>query len=295
MYLNPWKAAGAPHMMQAGTAVGRTFYVNSNVGSDAATNTGQDPASPLDTITHALTLCDTGANDYIFVQRVDNTAETWPIAVTISYVHIIGTPFQASPTPRITPDEDAHGFDITGGGGVEIAGFNFSTDDEGWMKACIHVGPAGSWMNHIHHNWFAWDDEAYDCISLDGAIQTFIHDNYMGAHGFTRYGIHDGVAGASDRTIIRDNYIAQAGNVHQGTYGIYCQSHDQSVVLDNYFRTEGSGNGEAIYASGSTCTFIGNHAANGVAAACATNPYLDLADNNHWSENYSNQTPQAPA
>lgn len=279
-----------PHMRNP--AAGQIFYVHrASEGADDA-NDGRTPQTAFLTMEHALSRCTTGANDYIYVLRHDAATETWPITVSIAYVHIIGTPYQATPTPAFRPNTDNHGINITGGGGVEIAGFIFSMDHT-YGDACIRVGD-NSWMNHIHHNWFAWDSEAYDCI-VDYGEQTRIHDNLMGAHGFTHYGIWLDPSGG--RRHIHDNVIIQNGIEEQGTRCVHAQGH-ANVIVNNVFQCAAGANGEAIQAAGGTANSLidGNHAAGPAAGMGAFNPYREVlgAAASYWGINYAANAPVLP-
>jgi len=231
-----------------------------------------------------------GANDYIFVARIQVDAEPWPIDVPHSYVHIIGTPDQGSPSPLVAPDENAHGFDVTSGGGVEIAGFLFS-QDKAWLKACINA-TAGSWMDNFHHNFFAWSSEAYDGILLGGGGgQTWIHDSYFGAHGFEHWGVY--VADPMGRTRIEDNVFIVSGNSVTGANGIVIGSANQCVIRNNVFQVPDSAAGEAIYITGSTHTITGNVAMSGKVAP-TLNPYRDTGAGSAWGANYIGIAPAYP-
>jgi len=283
-----WYGFGAAHYTRT-PAAGTAYYVTdaANGGDDA--NDGLTPNTPFLTITHALTQCVAGANDYIFVFRVDLAEETWPITISKSYVHLIGTPDQASPTPFIAPQDDNHGIILTAGG-VEIAGFNFGAT-AAHLEACIYCGTA-QWMNHIHHNFFAWSTEAYDCIRLEGSpVNTSIHHNYFGLHGFDRYGI----LASTGRINIENNVFFVAGRIVTGSEGIRASSDFGGVIRNNVFRVPGSLAGEAIHLTGGVGFLVdGNHAMEGVAATASTNPYQEDGTN-HWGLNYSNQTAQLPA
>lgn len=273
---------------------GQIFYVHraSNGGDDA--NDGRTPQTAMLTIEEALDRCTTGANDYIYVMRHDAATETWPITVSKSYVHIIGTPFQASPTPLIQPNTDNHGFNLTGGGGVEIAGFNFGMDHT-YVDACINQ--AAGWMNHIHHNWFAWSTEAHDCIRLaGGGGQTRINNNFFGAHGFDGYAI-EWMDNSTGRVHIHDNVIIVEGMETQGVRGIHMTGH-ANVVLRNTFLVPASAHGEAISAGGAGNALIDhNHAAGPAAGMGGNNPYGEVAGSvNYWGANWASNAlvlPQA--
>jgi hypothetical protein len=288
---------GGAHFVKHPTP-GDVFYVTDAARGGSNDNDGLTPATPFLTITYALTQL-TGLRDsYIFVQRTTLASETWPITVTQAYLHLIGTPDQGSPTPAIRPQDNNHGLQIDAGG-CEIAGFIFSATAAN-QDACIYVGSAGQqWQTHIHHNFFAWDSEAYDCIYLDNqACQTRIHDNYFGAHGFDRYGITCDTNVGVERTIIEDNVFIVDGRIVTGSEGIHLWLNSTGVITGNYFACPDSAVGEAIHitpGAGGQALITGNYAMSGVGAAMGNNPYQDEDDRNHWGLNYDNQTARLPA
>lgn len=281
-----WYGFGAAHYTRT-PAAGTAYYVTDAANGGDDTNDGLTPNTAFLTITQALTQVTAGANDYIFVFRTTAASETWPIAMDTSYVHLIGTPDQATPTPLILPDEDAHGIVLTAGG-CEIAGFNFggtATD----LKANIYCETA-QWMNHIHHNFFAWSTESYDCIYLTGApVQTRINDNYFGCHGFDRYGIYF----SSGRINIEDNVFFQEGRIVSGTSAIFGSTDFGGVIRNNVFRCLDSAAGEAITVGGTGLLITGNYAMEGVAATMGNIPFQEDGTN-HWGLNYENQTARLP-
>jgi len=286
---------GGAHFIKHPTP-GDVFYVTDAARGGANANDGLTPLTPFLTITYAMTQL-TGVRDsYIFVQRTTIASETWPLEVTASYLHLIGTPDQGSPTPAIHPEGNEHGL-LVNAGGCEIAGFIFSAPAAD-LKSCIYVGETGQqWQTHIHHNFFAWDSEAYDCIWLENqAVQTRIHDNYFGAHGFDRYGIYGSTQVV--RTLIEDNVFLVDGREVTGSEGIRLWTGVNGAILNNKFTCPDSAIGEAIHittGAGGGCMIDGNHAMSGIAANMTNNPYQDADDLNHWGLNYDCQTVRLPA
>lgn len=289
---------GGAHFVRHPTP-GDVFYVTDAARGGSDTNDGLTPATPFLTITYALTQL-TGLRDsYIFVQRTTLASEAaWPIEITQAYLHLIGTPDQGSPTPAIRPQDNNHGL-LINAGGVEVAGFIFSATAAN-LDACIYVGDAAQqWQTHIHHNFFAWDSEAYDCIYLDNqACQTRIHDNYFGAHGFDHYGICNDPNLGVIRTVIEDNVFIVDGREVTGSEGINLWLGATGVIKGNVFACPDSAVGEAIHitpGAGGQALITGNYAMSGVAANMTNNPFQDEDDANHWGLNYDNQTARLPA
>jgi hypothetical protein len=282
---------GGAHYVRHPTP-GDVFYVTDAARGGADTNDGLTPATPFLTITYALTQL-TGLRDsYIFVQRTTPASETWPIEITQSYLHLIGTPDQASPTPGIMQNTNNHGI-LLSAGGIEIAGFLFKNDIT-YLKAGI-VCNSAQWMNHIHHNWFAWDGDAYDCIVLSGQpTQTAITDNYFGIHGFTNYAILGTAGGGVGRIRIERNVFFQQGRIRTGLKAINLSLDFGGIIRDNVFRCQDNAQGEAITVAGQNGLITGNYAMSGTGAAMGNNPFQEDGTN-HWGMNYENGAAQQPA
>jgi hypothetical protein len=283
-----WYGANQGSIMNE--VVGSVFYVHGSNGDDA--NDGLTPRTPFLTITHAVDQCTAWADDYIFVLSYPNMAagETFPIALDVHKVHLIGTTKQASPSPAIV-NNAGHSIQITAQN-VEVAGFNFGAEA---TSDCIQIVGA-QWQVHIHHNFFAWSDTCENCIMLSGQpTQTSIHDNYFGMHGYDGYAILGTADGGCGRINIERNVIFQQGRViTTGTGGINLNLDFGGVITDNYFRCRDNAAGEAIIVSGQNGLITNNHAMSGVAANMTNNPYQEDGDS-HWGLNYDNQTVRLPA
>lgn len=292
-----WYGFGGAHYMKHPTP-NAVFYVQDAARGGDDTNDGTTPYTPVLTITRALVLAAAlpaaiQRQVYILVARTTLASETWPISISQAYLHLIGTPDQASPTPAIRPQDDNHGL-VLAAGGIEVAGFIFSCPVAN-TDACIYSAAGQQWMNHIHHNFFAWDSEAYDCIRLENQQQQIsIHHNYFGAHGFDNYAIN--AVAAAGRTLIEDNVILVNGREMNGAGGIIMlPTSGAGVIRNNVFTVPGLAAGEAILLTGGQDQLVdGNHAMEGVGAAASTNPYQEDGAS-HWGLNYSNQTAQLPA
>jgi len=282
---------GGAHYVKHPTP-GDVFYVTDATRGGSDANDGLTPATPFLTITYAMTQL-TGLRDsYIFVQRTTPTAETWPITVTQAYLHLIGTPDQASPTPNIQQNTNNHGF-VLNAGGIEIAGFIFKNDIT-YLKAGIYASASQQWMNHIHHNFFAWDGDCYDCIVLENQqCQMSIHDNYFGMHGFTNYGILGTAGGGTSRINIERNVFFQQGRIRTGLKAINISLDFGAVIRDNVFRCQDNAAGEAITVAGQNGLITGNYAMSGTGAAMGNIPFQEDGTN-HWGLNYDNQTARLP-
>jgi hypothetical protein len=287
---------GSAHYLKH-PAANAVFYVQDAARGGSDTNDGLTPDSPFLTITYALTQAALlpVANQrqvYIFVQRTTLASETWPIEISQAYLHLIGTPDQASPTPAIRPQDDNHGL-VLAAGGIEVAGFLFSCPVAN-TDACIYSAAAQQWMNHIHHNYFAWDSEAYDCIRLDNQQQQVsIHHNYFGAHGFSNYAIN--ATTPAGRTLIEDNVILVKGREMDGAGGIIMHPvSGGGVIRNNAFTCPDSAHGEAINLTGGQDQMVdGNHAMSGTGATMTNEPYRDIGAS-HWGVNWTQNAVDLP-
>jgi len=289
---------GGAHYLKHPSANAVYYVQDAARGGDDANN-GISPDTPVLTITQALVLAAAlpaaiQRQVYIFVARTTVGSETWPITISQAYLHLIGTPDQASPTPAIRPDAGHHGL-VLGAGGIEVTGFLFQ-GLAGENDACIYSAAAQQWMNHIHHNFFAWDSVAYDCIRLDNQQQQIsIHHNYFGAHGFTNYAIE--ASTPAGRTLIENNVFLVKGREENGLGGIIMHPvSGGGVIRNNVFSVPDTANtGMAINLTGGQDQLVtGNYAMAGVDQMVAgAEPYRDLGAS-HWGLNYWSILPLMP-
>lgn len=283
-----WYGGGISLITGAQPGHGTIYYVDGTNGLN--TNDGLAFDSAFLTITYAISQCTAGVNDYIMVVGYPGAAvgETWPIAMTVSKVHLIGTPAQANPSPLITPVGDVDAI-VVSASNCEISGLEINA---GATAACISVSGV-TWKTHIHDCWFAWQGSGQDGIRLsagtDDAPSAYIHHNRFGM-GLTRNGIR--VVFNSTRSIIEDNLFV---DVPSGAVGILTVNEfANGVILNNKFQVADAANGEAItlVATTNNCTVDGNVAMQGV-VAMANNGFRDLGAS-HWGWNVSSITAALP-
>lgn len=271
---DPWRIPGLLPVLQPG--VGNIFYVNGYTGATA--NDGLSPESPKLLISEAMDLCTDapGQNDYVIVLRWPSAdpGETWPIAVDVESVHIIGgNLFGASTCCWIAPPDDTAAFLISKNG-VEIAGFDLGA---GVSHGCIE-NDGSIWRAHIHHNDFALQRNAQDGIKMTGLVDCphwLIEDNTFGEafDNIARDGIR--IEYNSTRSVIRKNLFrvdtgsSQVGVHLQGLCTGYI------FILDNYFLVADVIAGEAITTSATAEGLAtGNMAGNGK-GAMGNIPWVD--------------------
>jgi len=285
-----WYSGGlvGPQFDQPG--IGSTFYVDGTNGLD--TNLGTNDL-PFLTITAAIAACTAGANDYIIVKSYPNPApgtETFPIAMTKSKVHLIGTISQASPSPYIVPAADTNCIDVTASN-CEIAGLEL---DAGATKACINISGV-TWKTNVHHCWMGWQGTSLNGIILsagtDDAPQSWIHDNFF---GINLTGVNLYVTFNSTRSVIENNTFL---GVASGQVGIHVENTmANGIVRNNAFKVADAAAGEAITldaTAADNCVLYGNVAMQGK-VAFANIPWLD-GGTNDWGLNYSNILAVNPA
>jgi hypothetical protein len=98
-----WYGASTSGITGKQPSAGSEFFVS---GTGLDTNPGTREL-PFLTITAAIAAAVAGNDDYIYVLGYAGAGtETWPIPMTKSKVHVIGTPAQANPSPLIVPSGD---------------------------------------------------------------------------------------------------------------------------------------------------------------------------------------------
>jgi hypothetical protein len=278
---------------------GRLFFVDG--GSSGPThnnNDGLTPNTPKQTLTAALALATSGADDVVYVLNYGsngrNAEPAWPVTVSKDLVHLIGVQsMENSKWPVVKPDDDNHALDITGHR-VEVATLEVGG---GATKAAIHVGSAGGiWAAYLHDLWFgvtgdsAGQDGVYVAAGED-APYLMVEDCQFGSY-VTRYGVL--VDGNATRGMIgykQGNFFKSANiaiNI-AGAAGL-------TGILNNVFGLPSDTAGYAITMSATSSGTVidGNRAAYQI-AAMTNNPFRDLSVTaNHWVVNYQQGLTVAP-
>jgi len=290
--------------MNAKQPMGRVYYVNGNslpqctpVGSDA--NDGLTPATPFETIQHAVDLCTVfpwDKNDYIFCYNLYNQ-DAYPINVTADGLHIIGWGGPIGQPCLLAANADnaaCFNFPVGLGENCEIAGFNMGA---GAAHGCIELqgNNANVW---IHNNIFGhlWAGGGQDGVWLGTTIQGgVIEDNWFhgtdcGSGVLTRCAVYvssDWVQGT-----LRNNYAFKMPGVGANGSGglIYGNNMDGVAIIHNKVNV-GDGetaHGGAIFllAGCDACVIAQNEANDGLAVS-TKNPYVDEggANDNAWISN----------
>ncbi len=269
--------------------MGNMYYVNG--GSDGPTNDdggGLDKDHPLQTITAALALCVTGNDDYIIVLNYGSNgrgSETWPIAVTKDFVHIIGVRSDtAGKWPAVKPDESANAFTVTGHrcefANLEIGGYSAGSG--------IEVSNP-YWSTYIHDCWFgvtgatAGTHGVYVASGSDAPYLTVV-DCEFGA-SLTGDGVR--IAGNATR-----GHIGKPGrgNIFREVAGIAINisgAAGLSGIFDNRFGLLALTVGDAITMGASTSNTMidGNRVGYGKTTS-AVEFFVDGGTANNWGLNY---------
>lgn len=270
--------------------IGNLFYVNG--GSDGPSDDGGgglDKDNPLQTITAALALCESGNDDYIIVLNYGSNgraAETWPIAVTKNQVHIMGVRATRGSKWSVVTSGDAgtNAFTVSAHrcefANLEIGG---NTTGSGIQISNPY------WGTTIHDCWFGYADGVgtHGVFVASGADAPYltVYDNRFG-QALTGDGIR--IAGNATRGFLGDR---GHGNIFRDIAGIAINvsgSAQSLEIIDNDFQMLNDTIGDAITLSSGTsgCYIAGNQAAR-TEAAVTTKYYVDAAsDANDWGDNY---------
>lgn len=280
------------------------FFVDGFNGDND--NNGLSRDTPFLTITYALTQCDDGTDDVIFVMDAWNTEPAYPIVVNKSRVHIIGlsNPQMGGKYVAMIPVGDYAMFQIGYSGcGSEIAGFSLGG---GATNPCIMLGPTTLMDAWIHDCWFGNQYHLGASVPQDGIRNTganatntliegcrFFGSPGPGVGGITRYGVYNFSGGAS----FRNSAIVQ-NRFHCMSYAIYLTFATDFLVEHNYIMCPSDDAvGRGIYLNGATGGIIANNKAgdNGTADMTESPYYDDGAANNAWLCNQNGKTYVHPA
>jgi len=288
-----------PGCSATGGIAGYVFWVDGINGLD--TNPGTR-FCPYQTIEHALDQCTDNHDDYILVKDCWQQETTWPIAVDVKRVHIIGVANPNNQFPKMQPPGDTAVFLISNDGEYsEIAGFDLSG---GPAHGCIELNNAnGAW---IHHCWFGSDfagGTPQDGIRLlmqnSGAIlieNCYFFGNNSPKGNLTRYGIGMDLvdSNACDNSIMRRNVFHMCP-----TGAIYLIRALGVTIQDNDFVPGSDAQGLAINLAAalggcSSCLDTSNRANIGD-AEMTNNPYIDEDNASHWMYNIAGNEVIYPA
>ncbi len=279
---------------------GRLFFVDG--GSSGPThnnNDGLSPNTPKQTLTAALALATSGADDVIYVLNYGSNGKaaepSWPVTISKDMVHLLGVQsMENSKWPVIQPDDDNHALDITGQR-VEVATLEVGG---GATKAAIHVGSAGGiWAAYLHDLWFgftgdsAGQDGVYVAAGEDAPYLTV--DNCLFGNSLTRYGVH--IAGNATRGMIGTRYgntfrlVPNIAIYAAGAVGLAAIRNNLIALPSD---TAGYGITMSVNTSG---TIVDGNRAGYQIAAMTNNPFRDLSVTaNHWVVNYQQGLTVAP-
>lgn len=292
--------------------IGRVFFVDHFSGLN--TNNGIDPGTPFQTITHALTLCVSGHNDYIIVLDAWDDEPAYPISVVVDRVHIIGVSMEAGYYVKMNSGvaNDQPVFQIGDGSTgqyVEIAGFSLAG---GALHGCIDCNQArGLWL---HHCWFGHDEAGAamtprDGVALiDGNTEGALIENcrFFGTAGAGPVaGVisGDGVSNRNYPGISNFDYSIIRNCIFQGlAFGIWLDLAVGAQITSNFFAVGvDAAVGEAItlFAPGNPCLgcIISDNRAGHDDVAIGFNPYRDIGTpgTNCWTMNYDGLVAVIPA
>lgn len=278
---------------------GKVFFVDGTNGDNE--NTGLNPDQAFDTITYALTQCLDGRNDYILVLAA-SAAETYPLVLDITYLHLIGVGGIGGASPAIELDGAGNNvFTLnTTSRYTELANFTIYSAAANGMN--IANTAYGMW---IHHNQFGGSGigALVDGISGTGLGWCLLEENRFGssdpAFSLTGFGMQS--ANFVMCTIRRNSFLSCALNA----IDIACV--EVGPIYENYFFSaiaSGLADGWAITLDGGAGVPGGPITNNWAAQTgdnTGNNPYRDTSTGAiattlcGWGMNYSGQAVVAPA
>lgn len=259
---------------------GKVFFVDKTYGSDG--HDGDNPARPLYSIAHALSLCVSGRNDYILVLDAWQQ-DTFPISVNKSRVHIIGVGTDGG-YPGMAPPGDTAIFTIDAVA-VEIARLSLGA---GVSHGAIEFSGANGY-GAIHDCWFGEAGAGLYGIYIPGivdAAEELIQNCRFGA-AITSDGIR--IAHNATRSVIRDCLFRPLG------IGINVTAHmTLGWILSNRFVCSSVLAGTAITLTNTDGIFIDDNRAQIGKTVMGVIPYVD-GGANHWGRNFQDIAAVLPA
>lgn len=304
---NPaWYSGGLAAAL--GPGAGNVFYVNG--GSDGPvvdTGSGLTPGDPKQLIQSAVDLCTANNNDYVIILNYGSNgraAETWPVVVDNTLMHIIGVGTVGQKWPVVRPNAPAGAdindpaFSVTADR-VEIAGLEIGGGDN---AGGIHpVDAGGVWGLTIHDCFFGvtGDSTGQDGIRVPAGSAA----PYLTIYG-CRFGLfltRDGVRFDANGTRSMIGVPGQPSNYFHHLPGIainLAAAVIQPGIHDNVIAIPANTAGAGItLAAGVLDAWIFGNVANFGDTAMGNNPYTDGAGAgaNDWGNNMQGVTLVMPA
>jgi hypothetical protein len=304
---NPsWYSGGLANAL--GVGAGLVVYVNG--GSDGPTDNAFDgltPATPKQTITAALALCTSNNNDYIVVLNYGangRAAETWPIDVNKTLVHIVGvgTVGQKWPVVRVNApagaDTASPAFSVTADR-VEIANLEIGGGD---TAGGIHPTDAGGvWGLTVHDCFFGvtGDSTGQDGIRVPAASAA----PYLTVYGcrFGHYVTRDGVRFDANATRCMIGVPGEKSNYFHNIPGI-CINATVGVTEPGIFGNRmcvaaNTAGGAITLAAAVVDAWVMDNVANFGDTDMGNNPFADAAGAgaNTWANNMQGITLTQPS
>ena len=271
-------------------AAGKVLFVNGvdwangfTEGNDG--NSGESVDDPLATITQAISLCTNEGNDYIYVLDYWQNEASWPIAVNVDGLSIIGVNWRPMrPWPIVASSGNYPCFDITAStivirdmGLYPTAGYAGITFDDGcknvWIDRCEFI--QGSYGVQLASGDMSFGLAVTNCHFIAS----------LTSGGIT---IQDDPAFCFIDGNWFDRLTGDCINVLQGA---------GHFITNNYFSLKANSAGLAItLGSGVSRTFVGNNYA-AYGNAVTTSPYDDAGtvETNSWGRNFLGDTTIDPA
>lgn len=301
--LNPWSSFGLESVLVPGSNQGQVIYVNSSGNGALDTNSGLRPREAKLTIHGALATCSNYAMDTIVVLNYESATEiTWPIAVDVHGVRIVGAP-GGGYMPR-----------YTGGQIINAA----SVGD----TACMHMD-----ANHIHianlefragasHGCIEFDTGnvsrhgIYNCTFISGTYGIYATGAGMPSQGptvqhcyFTSSISADGIRYASNGPFARfeDNIFDSVGGI---AINVIAAAAAGLIVRNRIGLVSDVAARAIVFGAFDTSRWLiadnqANYSTVDMEGAGVNNPYLDnsteISGVNNWLLNYRNIVATLPA
>jgi hypothetical protein len=147
-------------------AVGDIFFVDSNTGTDGASN-GKDPDTPVATIDYAIGLCTANKNDVILVFPQHAETVTTAITVDIAGVSIIGLGHGRN-RPTITGNGTIDAMTVTAND-VTIKNLIFAVPGTDAQTADINIAAARCTVENTVHHGSTTAKNKVDIITITAA------------------------------------------------------------------------------------------------------------------------------
>lgn len=232
---------------------GKTFFVDSNTGSDAASNSGTRYSSPMASIAAAMAKCTASQGDKIIC--LSQHAETVTSSITVKAGVLVAGQVEANRRPVITVNGAIDLFNMSGAA-AHIHGLDLAIITTDAATAFINAAAAKCSITDVKMIPSSGTENVVDCITIAAGADDLLIDNVSIFNTTVAVNSFVSIEAAVARLILQNSYmfgdVATAGIIDGATA-------TQIIIRNNMIKTIGTNIPACILDSNPTGAAYRNH------------------------------------